>query len=80
MNIWDLNIKEIDEDYYFTAENECGSCFMITADDIDIGTYRIINLILCECPTPYIYINDLTGNHERILSIMKIRQIRHEIS
>ena len=28
MNIWDLNIKEIDEDYYFTAENECGSCFM----------------------------------------------------
>lgn len=80
MYTWDLSIKEIDEEYQFTAENEYGSYFMITAQDIGSGTHRIISLILCDCPTPYIYISDLTGNRELVLSIMKIRQIRHEIS
>ena len=80
MYTWDLTIKEIDEEYQFTAENEYGSYFMITAQDIGSGTHRIISLILCDCPSPYIYITDLTGNCSLVMSIMDQRNVSHELS
>lgn len=80
MYTWDLTIKEIDEEYQFTAENEYGSYFMITAQDIGSGTQRIISLILCDCPSPYVYVNDMTGNRELVLSIMGNRRITYGIS
>ena len=80
MNIWDLNVKIIDDEYHFTAENDYGSCFMITAEDVGSGTNRIISLILCECPSPYIYITDLTGNCSLVMSIMDQRNVSHELS
>ncbi len=80
MYTWDLTIKEIDEEYQFTAENEYGSYFMITAEDVGSGTNRIISLILCDCPSPYIYITDLTGNCSLVMSIMDQRNVSHELS
>ena len=78
MYIWDLTITQPERLYYvFQAENDAGSCFMIEADDIDSGTHRIIDLVLCDCPNAVIYISDLTGNRNLIESVMRLRQVSY---
>ena len=78
--IWDLTITEPEGFYYvFQAENEDGCCFMIEATDIVSGTNRILNLVLCDCTNPVIYVSDLTGNYNVIESVMESRQISYQM-
>ena len=80
MYIWDLTITEPEGFYYvFQAENDDGCCFMIESSDIVSGTNRILNLVLCDCTNPVIYVSDLTGNRNLIEEVMNIRQVMFQI-
>ena len=63
----------------FQAENDAGSCLIIETNDIVSGTQRIINLIMCDCTNPLIYVSDLTGNRNLIEEVMNIRQVMFQI-
>ena len=52
---------------------------MIEATDIVSGTQRILNLVLCDCTNPVIYVSDLTGNYNVIESVMENRQISYQM-
>ena len=80
MYIWDLTITEPEGFYYvLQAENDDGCCFMIEAADIVSGVHRILNLILCDCNNPVIYVSDLTGNNDMIEQIMESRQVSYQM-
>ena len=52
---------------------------MIEVADIVSGTQRILNLVLCDCTNPVIYVSDLTGNRNVIESVMESRQVSYQI-
>ena len=80
LNIWDLTITQPERFYYvFQAENDAGSCLIIETNDIVSGTQRILNLIMCDCTNPLIYVSDLTGNRNLIEEVMNIRQVMFQI-
>ena len=80
LNIWDLTITHPERFYYmFQAENDAGSCLIIETNDIVSGTQRILNLIMCDCTNPLIYVSDLTGNRNLIEEVMNIRQVMFQI-
>lgn len=80
LNIWDLTITHPERFYYmFQAENDAGSCLIIETNDIVSGTQRILNLILCDCTNPLIYVSDLTGNRNLIEEVMINRQVMFQI-
>lgn len=80
MYIWDLTITEPEGfNYVFQAENDDGCCFMIEANDIVSGINRILNLVLCDCTNPVIYVSDLTGNNDMIEQIMENRQVSYQM-
>lgn len=78
--IWNLTITEPEGfNYVFQAENDGGCCFMIEDNDVVSGSNRIINLVLCDCTNPVIYVSDLTGNNDMIESVMKNRQVSYQM-
>lgn len=80
MYVWDLSITEPEGFYYvFQAENDDGCCFMIEATDIVSGTQRILNLILCDCNNPVVYVSDLTGNRNVIEAVLESRQVSFQM-
>ena len=80
MYTWDLTITEPEGFYYvFQAENDDGCCFIIEANDVISGINRILNLVLCDCTNPVIYVSDLTGNRNVIESVMESRQVSFQM-